>query len=89
MENLLSDLTGGQKKVLEKSIELYNEASRIELLLRNNGAVPGKDYTYLDLFKLAVEKLKADELENIATWIRSIDYQLEVRNEIEQKKIKM
>jgi|GEM_PF-2221662 hypothetical protein len=83
---LLSELSYGEEKVFEGSVKLYNEASRIEKLLLTNGAVSGEDYTYLDLFKLAIEKLKAGELENIATWLRSIDYQLEVRNEIERKK---
>lgn len=83
---LLSELSRGEEEVFKESVGLYNEATRIEKLLVINNAVPGKDYTYLDLFKLAVEKLKVDQLENIWTEIKSIEYQLYDRNEIERKR---
>jgi len=87
MENnkLLSELSDEEKKNLRSS-RIYEEAQSIEKMLLINGAVPGKDYTFLDLFKLAVENLKANELEYIGNGLGSIEYHLEVRNEIESNR---
>lgn len=85
---LLSDLSPEAEQTFKKSVQLYHEASRIEKLLVLNNAVPREDYTYLDLFKLAIEKLKADELENIGMQISKIEYQIYERNEIEKRENK-
>lgn len=73
---LLSELSSGEERVFEESVRLYEEASRIEKLLLINHAVPGEDYSFLDLFKLAVENIKAKEMENIANQLNKIEYQL-------------
>lgn len=82
-EDLLEELSNGQRKVFEASINLYDEASRIEQLLRINHAVPGKDYTFIDLFKIAAENLKVKELQYIGNGLSGIEYQLDVQNNIE------
>lgn len=100
---LLSDLSYEEFEAEKPIIPLYNEAKRIERLLLINHAAPGKDYTYLDLFKLAIENLKIKQMEQIAKQIveqieegsrqiadglGGIGYQLEFQNELETRKEK-
>jgi hypothetical protein len=51
------------------SIEIYREAQSIEMMLIKNGAIPNKDYTILELFKIAAENLKTEALLDIGSAI--------------------
>lgn len=47
-------------------------ASRFEESLKKTGAVPNEDYTIIDLFKLAIEATKVDNLDGVKIVIKGI-----------------
>ena len=47
-------------------------ASRFEESLKKTGAVPIEDYTVIDLFNLAIEATKVDNLDNVKIVVKGL-----------------
>jgi hypothetical protein len=62
----------------EKYLEGYLAvaAENIESSLMSVGATPGKDYTYIDLYKLAIQLVTAGPMESLTLKHKCIDYPL-------------
>lgn len=64
VERLLRESTPDERvKSFGSAWGLDSTAYSIETFMINNGAVPGKDYTFLDLYKLAADFMKSKAIE--------------------------